>query len=63
MAEFTLPKNSKVQKGRHFPAPASAKNVRSFKIYRWNPDDAENPRDRHLRGRHGHLRADGPATR
>ena len=24
MAEFTLPKNSKVQKGRHFPAPAGA---------------------------------------
>ena len=44
MAEFTLPKNSKVQKGKHFPAPSGAKNVRSFKIYRWNPDDAENPR-------------------
>ena len=44
MAEFTLPKNSKVQKGKHFPAPAGAKNVRSFKIYRWNPDDDANPR-------------------
>ena len=44
MAEFTLPKNSKIRKGRHFPAPAGAKNVRSFKIYRWNPDDGANPR-------------------
>ena len=44
MAEFTLPKNSKVTKGKHFAAPTGVKNVRSFKIYRWNPDDAENPR-------------------
>ena len=44
MAEFTLPKNSKVNKGRHFAAPAGATRTRSFKIYRWNPDDAENPR-------------------
>jgi succinate dehydrogenase / fumarate reductase iron-sulfur subunit len=44
MAEFNLPKNSRVRKGKHFPAPAGAKRVRSFKIYRWNPDDAENPR-------------------
>ncbi|MCB1565747.1 MAG: succinate dehydrogenase iron-sulfur subunit, partial [Xanthomonadales bacterium] len=44
MAEFTLPKNSKVQKGRHFPAPEGAKRVRTFKIYRWTPDDGENPR-------------------
>ncbi len=43
MAEFTLPKNSKVQNGKHFPAPASATNVRSFKIYRWSPDDDQNP--------------------
>ena len=59
MAEFTLPKNSKVQKGKHFPAPAGAKNVRTFKIYRWNPDDGAEPAHRHLRGRPGQLRADG----
>ena len=39
MAEFTLPRNSKVQPGRHFPAPEGAKRTRSFKIYRWNPDE------------------------
>ena len=44
MAEFTLPKHSKVQKGKHFPAPAGAKRVRAFKVYRWNPDDGLNPR-------------------
>ena len=44
MAEFTLPKNSKVRPGRKFPAKAGARNVRTFRIYRWNPDDAENPR-------------------
>ena len=43
MAEFTLPKNSKVEKGTHFAAPEGATNVRSFKIYRWSPDDDKNP--------------------
>jgi len=43
MAEFTLPKNSKVQKGRKYPAKAGAKDVRSFRVYRWSPDDAQNP--------------------
>ena len=44
MVEFTLPKNSKVGKGRTFKAPVGAKNVKSFSIYRWNPDDGQNPR-------------------
>jgi len=44
MAEFSLPKNSKVRKGRHFKAAANASRVRTFKVYRWNPDDSENPR-------------------
>jgi succinate dehydrogenase / fumarate reductase iron-sulfur subunit len=43
VAEFTLPKNSKIQAGKHFPAKG-AKNVRTFKIYRWTPDDGQNPR-------------------
>ncbi|MDA3913306.1 MAG: succinate dehydrogenase iron-sulfur subunit, partial [Oleiagrimonas sp.] len=43
MAEFTLPKNSKVQKGKHYAAK-SAKKPRTFKIYRWSPDDENNPR-------------------
>ena len=32
MAEFALPKNSKIIDGKRFPAPAGAKNVRTFKI-------------------------------
>src|SRR5688500_4756876 len=44
MAEFTLPKNSKIQKGKHFPAASGARDVRTFKVYRWNPDDGMNPR-------------------
>ena len=43
MAEFTLPKNSKISKGKHFPAPEGASNVKTFKVYRWSPDDDENP--------------------
>ncbi len=44
MAEFILPKNSRVRKGKDWPAPAGATNVRTFKVYRWNPDDGANPR-------------------
>ena len=43
MAEFTLPKNSKIQSGKHFPAKG-AKKPRTFKVYRWSPDDDQNPR-------------------
>ncbi len=44
MAEFTLPANSRVGTGKTYPAPAGAKRVRAFKVYRWNPDDGGNPR-------------------
>ncbi|HXR87533.1 MAG TPA: succinate dehydrogenase iron-sulfur subunit [Stellaceae bacterium] len=44
MAEFTLPANSKVGTGKTYPAAAGAKRVRNFKIYRWNPEDGQNPR-------------------
>ncbi len=44
MVEFALPRNSKVQEGKRFVAPAGATNLRTFKIYRWDPDSGENPR-------------------
>ncbi len=46
MVQLTLPKNSTIDKqaGKKFAAPASAKNVRSFKIYRYDPDTGANPR-------------------
>lgn len=43
MVEFALPRNSKVGKGKTVKAPADAKRVKDFKIYRWNPDDGKNP--------------------
>jgi len=44
MAQFTLPKNSKITKGKSFPAANGAKNKKVFRIYRWDPDTGENPR-------------------
>jgi len=44
MVELTLPKNSKVTEGKVWPKPEGATNVRAFKVYRWSPDDDQNPR-------------------
>ena len=43
MAEFTLPKNSKIKKGRAHKADGGAR-PKSFKIYRYDPDSGANPR-------------------
>ena len=43
MAEFTLPANSKLRAGKTHAAPDGAKRTRKFKVYRWNPEDEENP--------------------
>jgi succinate dehydrogenase iron-sulfur subunit len=44
MVELTLPKNSKVTEGKTWGPPAGAHTLREYRIYRWNPDDGENPR-------------------
>ena len=44
MAEFRLPKNSRITGGKAFPAAHGATNTRTFRVYRWNPDDDKNPR-------------------
>ena len=44
MVQFTLPKNSKITVGKTWPRSAGARNPREFRVYRWNPDDANNPR-------------------
>jgi succinate dehydrogenase / fumarate reductase iron-sulfur subunit len=44
MAEFRLPKNSRIGKGRTFAAAPGAKNIRNISVYRWSPDDDANPR-------------------
>ncbi len=45
MVEFALPKNSKVNNkaGTHHKAADDAKNVKTFKIYRWDPEGDGNP--------------------
>jgi succinate dehydrogenase / fumarate reductase iron-sulfur subunit len=44
MAEFTLPRNSKIKPGKTHPAPAGAKRIKKFRVYRYDPDTKENPR-------------------
>ena len=43
MVQLTLPANSKVKDGRIFRAAQGAGRIRNFKIYRWSPDDGQNP--------------------
>src|SRR5258707_7676129 len=43
MSEFTLPANSKVGKGKHWPAQSDGGHVKTFRIYRWDPDKKANP--------------------
>ena len=43
MAEFTLPKNSRLTKGNEYDISGGSKNVKTFFIYRWNPDDGNQP--------------------
>jgi len=44
MAEFMLPKNSRVRQGKTWKAAKGAKNIRRFQVYRYDPDSSENPR-------------------
>ena len=44
MAEFALPANSKIRKGKDHAAPDGAGRVKKFRIYRWDPDSDETPR-------------------
>lgn len=44
MAQFSLPQNSKIKPGHKVDASNGGTNTRVFKIYRWSPDDDQNPR-------------------
>ena len=44
MAEFTLPHNSKIVEGEKINAANGATRSKTFKVYRWSPDDEQNPR-------------------
>jgi len=43
MVELTLPKNSRIRQGKTWPKPDGATNLREYRIYRWSPDDGQNP--------------------
>lgn len=44
MVQLTLPRNSQIRDGKVWPKPEGATNLREYKIYRWSPDDDDNPR-------------------
>lgn len=44
MAQFQLPKNSRLVEGKTWPKPAGVNNLREFRIYRYDPDGESNPR-------------------
>jgi hypothetical protein len=50
LKRFPLPRNfgvspeSRIRRGLVWPAPAGAKRIKPFEIYRYDPDSGENPR-------------------
>ncbi len=44
MLQIRLPKNSRLREGKRFTAPEGSGEVRTFRIYRWDPDLGGNPR-------------------
>ena len=44
MAQFSLPKNSKIVKGIYYKDKTNSSNLKKINIYRWNPSDRNNPR-------------------
>lgn len=44
MVQLTLPQNSRVKKGKTWPKPQGATNLRAFRIYRYSPEEGGNPR-------------------
>ncbi len=44
MADFRLPANSRIRKGVTHKGPSGARELRTFRIYRFDPASGENPR-------------------
>jgi len=44
MVELRLPKNSRVIRGKHHPAPQGAGKTKTFRVYRYDPELGGNPR-------------------
>ncbi len=43
MAQFILPKNSRLKKGKVWKSQESQKDIKRFNIYRYDPDKSVNP--------------------
>jgi len=41
---FGLPAGSRIRKGKQWPRPANAKQIKKFEVYRYDPDSGESPR-------------------
>ena len=44
MAQFTLPRHSKIKKGKAVDASGDGQRKKTFKVYRWDPEEGGNPR-------------------
>jgi succinate dehydrogenase / fumarate reductase iron-sulfur subunit len=44
MVQLTLPKNSQMTEGKTWPAPKGATRLKTFRVYRWDPEGGANPR-------------------
>jgi succinate dehydrogenase / fumarate reductase iron-sulfur subunit len=44
MVQLTLPKNSRITKGKVWPWPAEVTRVKELRVYRWHPEEGGNPR-------------------
>ena len=44
MVQLTLPRGSQPKKGKSWPKPDGAKNTRTFRVYRYDPEGEEGPR-------------------
>ena len=44
MVQLTLPRNSRIKTGKTWNRPEGKGKWKEFRVYRWNPDDGENPR-------------------
>ena len=60
MAEFALPANSKIGVGETYKAAAGRQERQDVQDLSLDAGRRREPARRHLRGRPGHLRADGP---
>jgi succinate dehydrogenase / fumarate reductase iron-sulfur subunit len=44
MVQLRLPLNSRIQKGKTVPSPSRSSRMKLFHVYRYDPDNQENPR-------------------